>query len=436
MSDPVPPDGQQRGFANRNWRWLVLSTLVGSTFLSYLDRQTLSNAADPICQEFGLNSAQRGELLARFVYWYAAAHLVFGPLADRVTNYRWVLPPFVLGWSACNLLVALARDYQTLLVLRAALGVFEAANFPICLLLIKRIFSPDERVLANGIFYSGGVAATLIAPKFVIYFSVQHHWRMAFIVAGILGLVWLVPWLAIFRHPEKYVPRWIAAAHEARDTRETVATILRRPAFWAVTLVGMGIIPGLYFVTQWLPSYLTQTWKIPYDQVLGDRLVAVSLCQDLGLWIGGAVVMGLARRGLPLLTARRALIVGAYACMMMVLSLRYVPNITLALIVICVYVFGLGAWLAVQQAFKQDISCGRVATVVGFVGFAETLLSAVVVERVGKEIQRTGAYTSVFVILAVLFTGSLAIALIFMRDRFLPQPVAPADSQARAATLA
>lgn len=407
-------------FYLRNWRWFVLGTLFFATFLNYLDRQTLSNAADPICEEFGLDNAQRGTLLARFVYFYAAAHLVVGPLVDRVRNLRWLFPCFVLGWSACNLLVAFARDYATLLWLRAALGIFEAGNFPICLLLIARIFPPKERVLANGIFYSGGVIATLAAPKFVIYFTTHHHWRWAFIIAGALGLVWMVLWLVIFRHPERHAPDELAAAHSATPNVERLSTILRLPAFWAVVGVGMGIIPGLYFVTQWLPSYLTQAWQIPYNQALGNRLVLISFCQDLGMWLGGLLVMLLARRGRSLLSARRVVIVLAYLCMMAMVGLTRAPSVNAAVAILCLYVFGLGAWLANQQAFKQDVTRGRIATIVGFVGFAETMLSALLVEHVGTITQRTGAYGLVFMILAALFTFALVVALVFMRKRWLP----------------
>lgn len=428
MSGPSPNDS----FYTRHWRWFVLGTLFFATFLNYLDRQTLSNAADPICAEFGLDNAQRGELLAKFVYYYAAAHLVVGPLLDRVRNFRWVFPVFVLGWSLCNFLVAFARDYGTLLWLRAALGIFEAGNFPVCLLLIARIFPPKERVLANGIFYSGSVIATLIAPKFVIYFATHHHWRWAFLVTGALGLLWLVPWFAIFRRPEDRAPGWNAAATVAAGDTERLGTIFRRPAFWGVVFVGMGIIPGLYFMTQWLPSYLTQAWKIPYNQALGDRLVVISLCQDLGMWIGGAAVMALAHRGWSLLGARRLVVVVSYLCMMAVLWLVHAPTINAAVAVLCLYVFGLGAWLAIQQSFKQDVTRGRIATVVGFVGFAETMLSAVLVENVGKITQRTGAYGSVFVVLAGLFTFAVIMAIVFMRERWLPnaQPAARVGGQA------
>lgn len=410
----------ENSFFARNWRWFVLGTLFLATFLNYLDRQILSNAADPICREFGLDNAQRGELLAKFVFYYAAAHLLVGPLIDRARSLRWVFPGFVLGWSLCNLLVAFAHDYSTLLWLRAALGIFEAGNFPICLLLISRIFPPRERVLANGIFYSGGVIATLIAPKFVIYFATQHHWRWAFLVTGGLGLVWLVPWLAIFRRPEDRASGWTTATSATTPT-ESVAGIFRRPAFWGVVFVGMGIIPGLYFMTQWLPSYLTQAWQVPYNQALGDRLVVISLCQDLGMWIGGGVVLALAHRGWSLLGARRLVVVVSYLCMMAMLWLAHAPSINAAIGVLCLYVFGLGAWLACQQAFKQDVTRGRVATVVGFVGFAETMMSAVLVEHVGRITQRTGAYGAVFVVLAALFTFAVVMAMIFMRERWLPR---------------
>jgi hypothetical protein len=107
--------------------------------------------------------------------------------------------------------------------------------------------------------------------------------------------------------------------------------------------------------------------------------------------------------------------------MMGMLWLAHAPSINAAVAVLCLYVFGLGAWLANQQAFKQDVTRGRVATVVGLVGFAETMLSAILVERVGKITQQTGAYGTVFIALAVLFTFAVVMAMIFMRERWLPQ---------------
>jgi ACS family hexuronate transporter-like MFS transporter len=392
-------------FFARHWRWLVLATLFLATFLNYLDRQTLSNAADPICNEFGLDNAQRGRLLATFIYTYAAAHLFVGPMVDRVRNFRLVFPIFVIGWSTCNLLVVFAHNYSILLWLRAALGVFESANFPVCLLLIARIFPPNERVLANGIFYSGATLATLIAPKLVIYFATQHNWRWAFLCTGSLGLVWLLPWLFVFRNPEQRAPGWTAATAALTSASESAATVLRRPAFWGVVLVGMGIIPGLYFMTQWLPSYLTQAWHVPYNQALGNRLLLISFCQDLGMWVSGAAVMALAR-GRSLLGARRFVIAISYLLMMGMVWLSRAPSVNIAVALLCLYVFGLGAWLANQQAFKQDVARGRI-------------VSAFVVDKIGVLAQLTGGFAAVFAVFAALFTFALVMVFIFMRPRWL-----------------
>lgn len=158
---------------------------------------------------------------------------------------------------------------------------------------------------------------------------------------------------------------------------------------------------------------------MPYNQALGDRLVLISLCQDFGMWLGGGAVMALVHRGRSLLGARRTVIAVAYLMMMGMLGLNAVASINAAVALLCLYVFGLGAWLANQQAFKQDITRGRVATVVGLVGFAETMLSAFVVDKVGTLAQQTGGFGAVFVVFGGLFTFALAMVFVFMRERWL-----------------
>ena len=281
------PEAAPPSFFERTWRWWVLATLFLATFLNYLARATLSGTADPICAEFGLDQAQRGRLLAAFVYAYATAHLFIGFLLDRVRNVRWVFPLFVVGWSVSNMLVRWAGSYSSVYGLQTVLGIWESANFPICLMLISRLFSPQQRAFASGIFYSGAVVANLVASKIVIHLASAWNWRWAFFFTGALGFLWIIPWLLIFRHPERRALNWPKAGEQTPVQAMPVGDVLRKPAFWGVALTGMGIIPGLYFVTQWLPSYLTHAWHVPYSQALGNRLALIAFCQDLGMWLGG-----------------------------------------------------------------------------------------------------------------------------------------------------
>lgn len=414
ISTPVVP---QTWFA-RTRHWWILATLFGATFLNYFDRQTLSVAIEPISNEFGLNTADRGTLLAAFVYAYALAHLFIGFIIDRVQNIRRFFALMVIGWSLCTVLVGLATTYTHILWLRYALGVFEAANFPLCLMLIARLFPPNQRSLAAGIFNSGAVLATLAAPKLVIYFSNEFNWRYSFYVTGGLGVVWLVVWSLVFKNPTSIPtsPNSGEGSKNGPDNRFTTS-LFHLPAFWFITLIGIGLLPGWYFMSQWLPSYLTQTWKVAYNQSLGDRLTLVYLVQDVGLWVGGGIVWWLSKRT-NVLAARKAVIIGSYGLMMSILWLPQVKSVEATLVVLCVYVFGLAAWQANQQAFKQDVLPGRVATVAALVGFAETMSSAFLVQKVGQVVQETGGFNAIFWLLAGCFTVSV-VAVVCLRKKWL-----------------
>ena len=409
----------------RNWRWWVLGTLFLATFLNYFDRQTLGTAIEPISEEFGLDNAQRGTLLSAFVFTYAFTHLFIGLIIDRIQNIRRFFPIMVLGWSVSTMLVGLAESYTTLLGLRYLLGFWEAVNFPICLMIIARIFPAQERSLASGIFASGAFLATLTAPYFVIYVSNAYDWRMSFVLAGALGVLWLIPWLTIFRRPEQRAIHWSknnASASEKKNATsvlQSYLTVFKSPGFWGVALLGLGIIPSLYFATQWFPSFFTQALGHPYDQSLARNLSIIYFMQDVGLWLGGAIVLWLSRRGMSILKSRKIVIAGAYVLMLTVLLATQTQSVTASVIIFCVYVFGIGAILANQHAFKQDVDPKQVATVAALVGFIETGFTAFIIKEVGVITNETADFTPVFLLLAGLATFAMVIVFTLLRSKWL-----------------
>jgi hypothetical protein len=210
-------------------------------------------------------------------------------------------------------------------------------------------------------------------------------------------------------------------------------SVLRRPAFWAVVCVGVGLIPGSYFISQWLPSYFTQEWKLAYNQALGNRLVFVYLAQDLGLWIGGWAALRLVAPTGSVLAARRAVIFTAYVLAMAMMAMPFVQSLTVATVLICTYVFALGCWNANIGAFKQEVNAGRVATVAALVGFCETGFSAWVVDYVGAIAKDTGGFKAVFPMLGLFLTFSMLVVLVMYRAKYFPltagrQPDAPKEA--------
>ena len=408
----------------RNWRWFVLATLFLATFLSYFDRQMLGAAMTPIGNEFKLTNEMKGSLLAAFLWTYAAAHLFVGLILDRIRNLRWFFPAMVLGWSATTVLAGLATTYQQLLLTRYLLGIWESVNFPICILIIARIFPARERSLASGIFASGAFLATLIAPKVVIFFSTHSDWRHSFILAGLLGGAWLAPWFLVFRKPAERgatCPEPLAANGGAglASRPDTILSVLRSPAFWAVALIGIGIIPSLYFSTQWLPTCLEKSLNLTYGQKLGNYLLLIYLMQDAGLWIGGGVVLWLAKRGVTILTARKAVIIAGYLMMVSIVLLTRAQTAIAYVAVFGCFTFGIGVFLGNQHAFKQDVVKSHVATVAAWVGFIEMMFTAFVVQRVGVMIGRQSDFAPVYLVLAGLTTFALIVVLVLLRPKWL-----------------
>jgi ACS family hexuronate transporter-like MFS transporter len=414
-------------FYNRNWRWFVLGTLFLATFLNYFDRQTLGTAIEPISKEFGLDNASRGNLLAAFTLTYALTHFFIGIYVDRVKSIRIFFPIMVFGWSVSTLITGFVDSYKHILFLRYLLGFWEAVNFPLCLLIISRIFPANERSLASGIFASGAFLATLAAPPFVIYFANNYDWRYSFIIAGSAGLLWIVPWLIIFREPGKYSSQWILKTSHLEGTGsgskiseylKDYISIIRQPGFWGIALIGIGIIPCLYFATQWFPTYFTQGLNHEYNQSLSFKLSIIYFMQDLGLWTGGLMVIWLARKRMSILQSRKIVITIAYLFMMSVLLIPLFRSVTLSVVILSMFVFGIGAFLGNQHAFKQDVLKTKVATVSALVGFIETGFTFLVLRRIGMITNQTHDFSGIFLILALMATFSLIIVYVFIRPKW------------------
>lgn len=421
-SDPATTLENNSSWYRRNWRWWVLGTLFLATFLNYFDRQTLGAAISPIREEFGLDNEAIGELLSAFLLTYAIAHLFVGVILDRIKGIRWFFPVMVIGWSATTVLAGLSRNMEQLVGMRYLLGIWEAVNFPICIMIIGRIFPARERSLASGIFASGALLATLSAPKVVIFFSSHYSWRYSFIFAGILGILWLVPWLLIFKDPQKRASEWNryqGGSGRGALNLEGLKKVILAPGFWGVALMGIGLIPSLYFITQWLPWFLESNTSLGYDQNLGTSLMFVYLMQDGGLWIGGAVVLGLSDRNRNVLASRKIVISVGWLLMMSILMVPLFDSVPLIILLFCMFTLGIGIIWGNQHAFKQDVVKSQTATVAAWVGFIEMMFTHYVIKRVGVITEGTDDFTPVFILLAGLATFTLLTVFLLMRKSWI-----------------
>ena len=171
-----------------------------ATALSYLDRQTMALCATMIQDEFQLDNEQWGRLLGAFRTTYGYMQIIAGYFADRF-SVRMVYALAVGVWSAAGAAAFFVAGPAAMAWTRRVLGMGEAFNWPCALRVTANTLPPEDRGLANGFFTSGAATGSLLAPFIIVPLAEAFGWRMAFLVIGALGALWIVLWWFSTRRP-------------------------------------------------------------------------------------------------------------------------------------------------------------------------------------------------------------------------------------------
>ena len=194
-------------------RWWVVGLIALATIINYIDRQSLNVLWPAISEDLypDKTADERKEIYAFisvvFVFSYAFGQAIFGKVFDWVgTRIGFALSIGI--WSIATALHALARGIVTFSIFRAILGVAEAGNWPGATKGNAEWFPIKQRALAQGIFNSGAAIGGIISIPLIAFMSVYFSWQAIFILVGLTGLLWLVPWLILVKAPPKSHP-WI-----------------------------------------------------------------------------------------------------------------------------------------------------------------------------------------------------------------------------------
>lgn len=223
----------------------------------------------------------------------------------------------------------------------------------------------------------------------------------------------------IFRNTQEVSPSDKPGKTPATDTwMSSMRQIISRPAFWSVTAIGIGIVPCLYFITQWLPSYFTVSLDHGYNQILADKLTLIYLFQDLGMWISGGVIFYLIRKGISVLKAQKIAMIAGGIMMIGILLLLTTDDEWRSVMIFSMFTFGLGVCLSNQQTLKQYVRPGQVAAVAALVGFIETFFSSFFIKYIGDISGIADNNRTVIIMLAICSGFALLAAMLTMRRKW------------------
>lgn len=374
--------------------WLV-GLLALAVLLNFVDRGAIGIAAPLMGKALGLSATRFGLAVSAFFWTYGLAQPFIGALADRVAPAR-VLAASVALWAMATLLTSLASGLAMLVGLRLALGLGEAALFPCTSKLIAGHVDPARRGIANAVVAVGlalGPALGTLAGGALL---ASHGWRAIFAVFGVVTLVWLAPWLIVTR-------RLAAPAAGLALPGRSVRALLGERRLWWMGLAHALANYGFFFVSIWLPLYLTKSRGLPIGTmtVFAAATYAVQAMASLG-W-GHLADHMVARGGDPARVKRGLCVVAQLGSVAGVAGIALAGSSSALLVALLVTGVFLGCLPTMVYALGQIAAGPRDAA--GWIGVQNAIgsLSGIVGPVVtGMIVDATGGFGGAFAFAGVI----------------------------------
>ena len=417
----------------KNLRWWVIALIALATVINYIDRSALSVLWPDIVEDlFPDESAlERKQIYANisivFILSYAFGQAIFGKIFDWVgTRLGFVLSIGV--WSLATAAHAFAQGVLSFSIFRAILGVAEAGNWPGAAKSNADWFPTKERALAQGIFNSGAAIGGIIAIPLIAYLTVYFSWQMVFIVIGLVGLLWLIPWIILVKAPPKSHP-WITDEEreyiltgqrnadvdctlEDKEYNPSTKELLSRKESWGVIIASAAIDPIWWLFVFWIPIYLNEVYAMAVKSI-GIYGWVPYVGAMFGAWFGGLLAQNRIKAGWNTDKTRKLTI--TLGCLIMLPALLAMANPggpTTAVMIMAVILFGFQTAIGNVQTLPSDLFGKKaVGTLAGFSGMAAKL-GALGLTALVPILTADGNYTPAFVIGASL--AVIAIAAIWI----------------------
>lgn len=396
------------------YRWVIVTLLFLAMVINYVDRQTIGFLKTDLSHEFGWSEKDYANLVFYFQLSYAVAYLVWGKIMDKI-GARWGFGIAFLIWQVAHIAHAGARGLTGFIFARMALGVGEAGGFPGGIKAVTEWFPKKERAFATGIFNAGTNIGAIVTPLVVPAIVLTWGWRMAFIVTGVAGLIWLPIWLMIYRRPRETKALSAAElAHIEQDPADPVEKIawtklLTKRETWAYALGKFLIDPIWWMFLFWLPDFLGKRYGLDL-KTFGPPIVAIYLLSDVGSVGGGWLSSRLLKNGASINKARKLTMLVCALLAVPVMFASYASSVWLAVLII-------GVATAAHQGFSANLYTlpsdvfprGAVGSVVGIGGMLGAFGGMVFSKYIGQVLESIGSYTPIFIVAGSAYLVALLV---------------------------
>src|SRR5580704_6423072 len=308
------------------YRWVICGLLFFSTTINYMDRNVIGYLKEFFCTPvdqggFGWSNSDYSYVTGFFTLFYAGMTVLAGWVIDKIGT-KLGLALSLIVWSVFGMLDAFVGRLVVMhTMVRSAFGIGEGGNFPASIKTVAEWFPKRERALATGIFNSGSNVGAMVAAIFVpwclVHFGDEKGWKMAFILTGAIGFLWLIFWFWLYDTPARQT-RLSKAEYDYIHIDEEVKSVenggtdkakvswLKLFSYrqtWAI-FFGKFMTDGIWwFYLFWLPDYLKKQFGMTKEQVTIPTFIVYGVA-IIGSVYGGSLPMTFIKKGMAVYQAR------------------------------------------------------------------------------------------------------------------------------------
>jgi ACS family hexuronate transporter-like MFS transporter len=404
------------------YRWTVVALLFASTTICYVDRQIFGLLKPTLDAELRWSEIDYGDIVAVFSLLYAIGYLIGGRIMD-VIGVRRGLGLAVAGWSLSAMLHGLMAGVIGFKIARGALGLAEGGNYPASIKAIREWFPPRERALATGLFNAGSNIGAIVTPITLPFVVLAFGWRAAFLIAGGLGLAWLIVWLRFYETPARQSrlagdERTYIGGDDGYDSAAPVRwlALFGYRGTWAYVIGMLMTSPVWWFYLNWVPGFLATRFGITMFASIGP-LVAIYLVADLGSVLGGWASSRLVQGGMAPVAARIVAMLCMAGCTVPVVFVADVGGLWGAVLLIALAAAGHQGLSANLYTLVSDtLPAGAVSSAIGIGGFAAGVCGMFVALAIGRILDASGGdYHRLFLGAGLVYPVAVLIMALILR---------------------
>jgi ACS family D-galactonate transporter-like MFS transporter len=410
--------------------WGVLALLAIGVLISFVDRTSISSAlADKhFIQEFALSSVDRGWINAAFFWSYGVFQIPMGYVADRY-GVKWPYAACFAAWCIATAMMGAVTALAGLVFMRLIIGMTEAIVIPASYRWIRNNFDESQNGLAVGILAMGNKFGPAIGAPVGAWIIVNYSWNIMFLATGLVGLLWLFPWLMTVR--SDFPSKAELATAKRKASSVTFGAILSSPVVWGGMITNFCYGYFTFYCMTWMPAYLVEQRGLSLANsglYTFFSFAGIAIVAALAGWAADRII---ARGHDPILVRKSFIIAGFFGGCTVLLG-AYAPTLQMALFwnVLSLSLLGLATANNLVLSRLTLIPKQAIGLVTGVQQVATSLAGGVAASVSGWLLYVTGSYdVPMMVIFVFLLIGAAATAILF-RPEWAPKVSAEREPQA------